>query len=116
MIQSLQCGRDVTDTCFNECLEIAVEHNNHFAAGFIILRSPDNITECLKKAMQSRENPEVSAMLLLCVAAQYGDIDLLGVLCRPDYVHQMEGTYDRSIQSDCLPQKVLYSEVLEELR
>ena len=92
MIESLQCGRDVTDKCFDECLQIAVQNNLHFSAGFIILRTPSNMEECFHMAISKREenNKEVIAMLLLCLAAYDGDADVLHILCQPDYRYKQE--------------------------
>ena len=73
MIETLACGIDVTFGCFEECLERAVIGNRHFAAGFIVLRGPENVTRCLQLAMSLTDAIEVAAMLLLCVAAHNND-------------------------------------------
>ena len=118
MIESLQCGQDVVEKCFEECLKIAVNQNNHFSAGFIILRVPKNMTECLMLSMAKGDSrkTEVAAMLLLCMAAYTGDTNLLHVLCCPDHKHPTDGVNVEKLLQRYLPSKILYPEVLNELR
>ena len=91
MIYYLKPGSDVTDTCFNECLEIAVQKNLHLAAGFIILRIPSNAADCLQKAIDIGHD-ETAVMLMLCLAAMKNGITLLRLICRPSYETQVGGT------------------------
>lgn len=91
MIYYLKPGSDVTDACFNECLEIAVQKNLHLAAGFIILRIPSNAADCLQKAIDIGHD-ETAVMLILCLAAMKNEITLLRLICRPSYETQVGGT------------------------
>ena len=36
MLESVQVGDDITDTCIEESLDIAVKNNCHFAAGLVL--------------------------------------------------------------------------------
>lgn len=91
MIYNLKPGADVTDTCFNECLEIAVQQNLHLAAGFIILRIPSNAADCFQKAIDIGHD-ETAVMLILCLAAMKNEITFLQLICRPSYETQVGAT------------------------
>lgn len=84
IIEPLVCGSDVIETCFDECLELSVKTNRHFAAGFLILRSPQNIIKCLQLAIRLPNSTEVAAMLLLCVAVRCSDYQLVELLFQKD--------------------------------
>lgn len=116
IIEELQPGEDVTATCFDECLEIAVQENYHFAAGFIVLREPDNIYECFKKSLSLDTSKETSAMLLICIAAQIGDLVILKHLCESDTAHRQQSDVEVILKRDFLPPEGLNAHALEKLR
>ena len=62
--------------CLNRALLTAVENNNHFNVGKLILNGADNIEECLKRSKEDKK-PHARAMLLLVKAAQEGNQDLI---------------------------------------
>ena len=125
MIYHLKPGADVTDTCFNECLEIAVQKNLHLAAGFIILRIPSNAAGCLQKAIDIGHD-ETAVMLMLCLAAMKNEITLLQLICRPSYETQARGTIpgsnnqkkpvSTSLQLTANQPVIVNEELLERLR
>ena len=115
-IRELQCGKDVTETCFDECLEIAVDKNLHFTAGFIIIQSPTNIIHCLHKALSKPETLDVAAMLVMCVAAEEGDTRMLEILCRSDDIRMRETKDVSVIRRDYLPYKNMSQDELNALR
>ena len=84
LIYSLKPGTEVTDTCFNECLEIAVERNLHLAAGFMFLHLPSNATNCLKSAI-NHGHYETAVMVMLCLAVANNEIMILDLICRSSY-------------------------------
>lgn len=117
MIEKLICGTDVTSSCFEECLELAVKGNRHFAAGFIILRGPDNTKKCLHLALTRSHCIESAAMLLLCIACRHGDEELVDYLFNQDD----DGDQTRRLMMDCyslkhIPQKVLDAEKMRRLK
>lgn len=84
LIYSLKPGIDVTDTCFNECLEIAAKRNLHLAAGFMFLHLPSSATDCLKTAI-NHGHYETAVMVMLCLAVTKNEIKTLELICRPSY-------------------------------
>lgn len=95
-----------------------MKENFHFAAGFIVLREPDNIIECLKKSLALETSQETAAMLLMCIAAQCGDIEILKYLCESDHMHKQQASdsNNRIIKKDFLPLEGLTSNDLDGLR
>ena len=116
MVELLQPGVDVTLTCFNECLELAVELNYHFAAGFIALREPDNMLDCLAKAFSSSESNETAAMLLACIAAIRGDSEMLDLLFCSNYTQDTDPEEKATLKRDYFPSKDLTGDKLIQLR
>ena len=118
MIDNIQPGIDVTMTCFDECLELAVEKNFHFAAGFIIMREPDNIIECFKNAFLKPDRKETAAMLLICIAAIRGDCEILKLFFKADTIAQQSEHVDEEIvlKRDYFPGKELTAGKLKEFR
>jgi len=118
LIENIQPGIDVTTTCFDECLELAVEMNFHFAAGFIILREPDNIIECFKKAFMKPERKETAAMILICIAAIKGDCEILNLFFEADTIEQQTNHLKEKIilRREYFPGKELTVGKLEEFR
>ena len=123
MIETLVCGVDTTLRCFEECLERAVIGNRHFAAGFVILRCPENMSRCLQLALSLTDSTEVAAMLVLCVAARNNDVCLMELLLSYDSDDCDGGSMcwweDRV--SECasfkhIPQKILDAEKLRRLK
>lgn len=116
VIENIQPGEDVTLTCFDECLEIAVKENYHFAAGFIVLREPENMIECFKKAFTLENSLETAAMLLMCIAAQCGDVEILSYICESDHVHKQRNDGGKLLKKDYFPQQGLCMNDLDTLR
>lgn len=90
LVERIKPGLDVTVTCLDECLYLAVEGNFHFAAGSIILREPNNIQlfqESFKKTSIKSEK-ETAAMLLICIAAIRGDCEILKLFFDADTIAQ----------------------------
>ena len=114
-IYSLKPGTDVTDTCFNECLEIAVEGNLHLAAGFIFLHLPSNATDCLKAAI-NHGHYETAVMLMLCFAATKNEIMILDLICRSSYEGKTQT--NQIISLKLTPNQTFFMDValLEQLR
>ena len=116
MIESVQLGVDVTLTCFSECLELAVEMNFHFAAGFIILREPENMIDCLAKAYALPESKETAVMILCCIASIRGDEDMLSLLFCSNYTPDTNPDEKSILKRDYIPSKDLTEGKLMELR
>ncbi len=62
--------------CLKRALRAAVDNDNHFNVGKLIVKGADNVDECLKLAKDDRK-PHARAMLLLVKAAQDGNRSLV---------------------------------------
>ncbi len=80
-IESLNCGQDVEQNCFEEALEIAVAKNNHKSVGYLVIHGAKNVEECLCAALQKPSLLQTAALLLLCYAARDGDKKLIKHIC-----------------------------------
>lgn len=116
MMETVQQGIDVTLTCFNECLELAVQLNYHFAAGFITLREPENMIDCFVKAFLMPDKNETTAMLLACIAAIRGDLEMLENLFGRDINSDLSTVESVILKRDYIPSKDLTEEKLIKLR
>lgn len=116
MMETVQQGIDVTLTCFNECLELAVQLNYHFAAGFITLREPENMIDCFVKAFLLPDKNETTAMLLVCIAAIRGDLELLEKLFGRNFNSDTSAGESVILKRDYIPSKDLTKEKLIKLR
>ena len=62
--------------CLNRALIAAVNNDNHFNVGKLIVKGANNIDECLKKSREDHK-PHARAMLLLVMAAMEGNRNLV---------------------------------------
>ena len=62
--------------CLKRALLAAVEKDNHFNVGKLIVKGADNIDDCLKRSKEDKK-PHARAMLLLVKAAQGGNRNLV---------------------------------------
>lgn len=121
LVERIQPGIDVTVTCLDECLHLAVEGNFHFAVGSIILREPNNMDlfhECFKEAATKPHTKETAAMLLICISAIKGDCKVLELFFTADTIAQQSDLPKEEIilERQYFPGKKLTVGKLEELR
>ena len=62
--------------CLNRALAAAVNNDNHFNIGKLIIKGADNIEDCLRQS-RDHHKPHARAMLLLVKAAMQGDKNLV---------------------------------------
>ena len=67
---------DLEPQCLEKALLAAVEMGNHFNVGKLVVKGATNVEDALKRAKELRQH-DARAMLLLVIAAQSNDKDLV---------------------------------------
>lgn len=67
---------DLEPECLEKALMAAVEVGNHFNVGKLVVKGATNIQDALKSSQEKKKH-EARAMLLLVIAAQGNDRDLI---------------------------------------
>ena len=84
VIQHLQCGQDVEESCFEDALEIAVGRNNHQAVGYLVIHGARSVELCLSAALLKPSLYKTAVLLLLCIAAKNGDKEIINAICKTE--------------------------------
>ena len=81
MLEGLQRGRDVEDSCFEDALEIAVHNNSSRAVGHLVLHGAKNLEKCMQKALLKSQLHSTAVLLLLCHASKINDREMVKHIC-----------------------------------